>query len=132
MIEIRASANDVDISGAVAELQAIRTAILRLINSADDSYTVGASTLVDPLPYERLLGHLKVIKGSGPARVQIEGKNLVVVGSAENLAIFASRFTFGPDAAPGEHNHYEYLVEEDIYVAVDSVPLVIGVSHSEA
>ena len=129
MIEIRASANDADISGTAAELQAIRTAILRLINTTDEMYAVGASTFVDPSPYERLLGHLKVVKGSGPARVKIEGKNLVVVGSAENLAIFASRFTFGPNAMPGEHNHYEYLVEEDTYVAVDSVPLVIGISQ---
>lgn len=130
MIAIRANANDADISGTAPELESIRLRVLRLINSADHFFQVAAAIRAHPDPYERVLRWLRVVRGSGPSRVQINGESLVVTGSDDNLARFASWFTFSPEAGPGEHGHYEHL-EGDPYVAVDSVPLVVGITRGE-
>jgi hypothetical protein len=128
MIKIRATEDEVDVSGSPEELRSIREAILRLIHSPDRTLAVAASTSFDPAPYAWALQELKVVRSSGPSRVRIEQQQgLVVSGVDENLIRFASWFEVGPQATIGAHSHFEHLPGSS-YVAAESLPLVISVS----
>jgi len=128
MLEIRYSAPyDLNISGTVDELQAVRREILALIKSGVSRISFGADSSFEPSPYDAALSKLVIVKGQCPTKVSLNnGGEIHVEGSPYCLEAFASFFDFKSDAGKGAHTHYEYYKGNE-WVAPDSIPLVISV-----
>lgn len=128
MIEIRYSApNEIDISGTVDELQFVRREILKLAQSDSSQIAFEADAAIDPAPYDSALSSLIIIKGQCPTKVSLQNeKEIQVEGLPSCLEAFASFFDNEPEAAKGNHAHYEYY-EGNRWIAPDSIPLVISV-----
>src|SRR2546423_8498146 len=110
MIEIRYTAPfDLDISGTVAELQAVRRTILNLIESDLDQVSFAADSSVEPSPYDSALAKLVVVKGQCPPKASVKNeKEVHVEGAAYCLEAFASFLAFKPEAGTGVHSPYEH------------------------
>jgi hypothetical protein len=128
MIEIHYTAPlDLEISGTVAELQAMRRTILNLIQSDLDRVSFAADASVEPSPYDSALAKLVVVKGQCPTKVSVKNeKEVHVEGALHCLEAFASFIDFKSDAGRGTHSHFEYY-EGEGGIAADSIPLVIRV-----
>jgi hypothetical protein len=101
MIQIRATSDEVDVSGRPGELQRVRAEIEGLIRTAEKSLSIAANPAIDPTPCACVLHELRIIRSVGPTKVFVEEQRLVVTGADENLTRFASWFVFAPDAEPG-------------------------------
>ena len=126
MIGIRADGDDIEISGTAAELREISTIIEALISSDELSATVLGRT-IDPAPYARSVGSLKIQRTAGRTRVSETDSQVLVTGSDDSLARFASWFEFPPHSKSGNHSHFEPLAD-DPYHSPDSNSLVVSVS----
>jgi hypothetical protein len=124
MIEIRYAENELEISGAVEELQEVRQKILTFLKSGDSSLTIAANPNFDPHPYAFAIPQLVIEKGQYPVLVSVVNDRLIIKGSLESLEVFESYFDFAPDAKNGSHAHYEYY-EGHEWIAEDSIPLAI-------
>ena len=128
MIEIRYTAPDeLDISGTVEELQAVRREILSLIQSDLDQVSFAADSSIEPRPYDLALKKLVIVKSQRPTEISFRNENEIhIEGAPDCLEAFASYLDFKPEAGKGVHSHYEYY-DGDKWVAPDSIPLVISV-----
>ena len=127
MLEIRYSAPyELDISGTVDELQAVRRGILTLVKSDANRISFEADSAIEPSPYNTALSKLVIAEGQCPTKVSLKDEEVHVEGSPYCLEAFASFFDFKPDAGEGAHSHYEYC-EGDEWISPDSIPLVISV-----
>jgi len=129
MLEIRHSnQTEVEVSGAVDDLQAVNRGISALVQSRGAEIAFEANLSFNPVPYDAPLKRMVVVKGRGSAKVSIvDAGELRVEGSPESLEAFASFFDFELGAAAGNHAHFEnYEGEGDKWVAVGSIPLVIS------
>ena len=132
MIIIRATDDEVDVSGSSYELQQVRAAIRRFAACSDPVRNIPADATADPTPYQFALRELRLLRTGERTRVSISNQmSLVVSGPAENLRKFSSWFAFSPDAPAGSHNHFERL-PGDPYVAEDAVPLLISVEAQQS
>ena len=120
MIVIRATADEVDLSGSPSALRQLARSIGEL--KTGQEYRCSADAAADPEPYERCLTGLRVAATDGPVRVSVDGALLVVEGDKSNLDRFTS---FLAIEGPGTHSHYEYH-EGNLYIAQDSQSLVVS------
>jgi hypothetical protein len=128
MLRIRYSApSDLEISGSVADLEAVRHGLLGLlVLPAQHEIGFEADTQCAPQPYTSVLPKLIIHKGQGPTRVTVENHSVQVAGSIDSLDAFASFLDFESAAISGSHTHYEYY-EGNPYISPDSVPLVFAI-----
>jgi hypothetical protein len=105
MIEIRASADELDISGTRDELRSISDGITQIGTSTRYSTPANPSALATP--YDRCLSDLKVELGDGLVVVSVVDDSLLVCGLQEGLISFASYFIFDERARPGSHWHFD-------------------------
>jgi hypothetical protein len=127
MIQIRATSEEIELSGTPSDLQRVRNEIEAAILNAERTLSIAADPEIDPTPYASALVELRVIRSHGPTKVSVEDQTLVVAGADENLMRFSTWFTFAPDAEPGIHSHFDFL-PGDPYVDSDSRSLVVSVS----
>lgn len=128
MLEIRYSEQYwIEVSGTVAELEAVRQGIYDLARGAGTRVFFEAGRDFDPSPYEKSLKRMVIAIGESPVKVFLTGEDeMWVEGGPESLAAFASYFGLEPGAAAGTHSHFEYD-EGGWRVAAGSVPLVVSV-----
>jgi hypothetical protein len=130
VIEIRYRPPDqVEITGTVQELQAVRAGILYLVTDGTPMlpYMVAARTTGLPAPYAHWLAELMVTVSESAIRASVVGETkLMISGALDKLDVFASFWDFAPDTASGTHSHHEYF-EGNHWIERDSIPLVIGV-----
>jgi hypothetical protein len=126
MIELAATADgkEVEISGTRDDMRALRECILEVSSGRQAMASVEAATPRDPRPYDVALAGMDVRLVGGGVVARVCRERLQVEGGAEELRGLASFFTFGRDAKPGDHAHYEYY-EGNQWIRPDSVPLVI-------
>jgi len=130
MIEIRADAVEVDVSGTEEELREIGFTIVALTRSAERSVVLPALD-IDPSPYPRALTGMIVERSTGKTFISVAGSELTVRGSDSSLVAFASWFDFPPGAHDGYHQHFEPQ-EDDHDHSSESAPLIISVHRAGA
>jgi len=130
MIEIRYTPpNEISIVGTVQELQAVQAGILHIATMSGSTlpYRVTARTAGSPAPYTHWLAELIVTLSAGAIKVSvIDTSSLMISGAADKLDVFASFWSFAPDAVPHTHTHHEYF-EGNSCIEPDSLPVVIEV-----
>jgi hypothetical protein len=120
---IRATDTELELSGSIAELRRVATALTGLAAGEGRRF---AADPTDPAPYLSVLASLEATASEGPVRVRIAGDALLVSGSPDELRRFASFLEFCDGDPPGTHHHHEWWEGND-FIAVDSRPLVIAV-----
>ena len=124
MIQIRASASELEISGDPKGLREIARALCAI--QVGDRYKVVANATLNPAPYERMLQAFEAYVSDGPVCVMLERESLVAAGSKQSLEIFASFFDHQDGESSGFHCHHEWFPGSET-IACTSRPLVIGV-----
>ena len=125
MIKIRATEDELELSGSPAELQHVRAMILALTRGTESESIVSADSDCDPKPYDVPLSELRLVRDVGPTRVSVVGRALRVSGADENLEKFSSWFDFDEEVETGAHNHFDYF-PGNTTVAPDSRSLVVS------
>ena len=124
MVQIRASASELEISGDPKGLREIARALCAI--QVGDRYKVVADTTLNPVPYERMLQAFEAYVSGGPVCVMLEEESLVAAGSKESLEVFASFFDFKDGERSGFHCHHQWFPDNET-IARASRPLVICV-----
>jgi hypothetical protein len=130
MLAVCTDDQEVEISGTANDLRAVHLAIIRLLSSDEISMSIPVAA-VDPSPYTRSLPGLLFQRAVGPTLASVKDSGLVVAGSDDSLARFATWFNLPSDAQPGYHSHFEPLTG-DQYHSSDSIPLVVALSQAGA
>lgn len=125
---IRATSQELVLSGTPAELRKIGKALARLKEGQSCKFV--ANTQADPAPYDRVLAAFEATASEGKVRISVSGDCLTCSGRPDYLACFASFFMFADSDPPGTHFHYEWW-EGNEYIAPDSRPLVITVEYNK-
>lgn len=128
MIRIRYTApRELDLSGSVEVMRAVRQSILTLIETEGPDVTVEASTAFDPAPYDEVLCRLVISRSQGPVKVEVTSEREVhVSGSTDYLKGLASCLDFPAWTTLWTHTHVEYF-EGHPFLTSDSIPLVVSV-----
>ena len=122
---IRASEEELDLSGSPAELRGIARAIRSLQDGERCSFVADIRALASP--YDRVLSLFEVVASRGPVCIVLAGNTLVAEGSLPMLKCLASFFDFSDSDRHGTHHHHEWWEGND-YVSPVSRPLVISVA----
>jgi hypothetical protein len=128
MIRIRHSHPEYEVAGSPAELRFVAERLKRLATVGEEEIIVCDSTF-DPKPYAAVLPRLRLLKKEGKDTVSASPDELALTGSSEGLARIASFFDMPDDAEDGYHAHHEFF-PGNVFVAPDSLPLVITVGRT--
>jgi hypothetical protein len=128
MIAICTDPTGTQIFGTAGELRQVQQGILRLAES-DSSIVSYDATSTNRASSTPTAGQLLIRRASGRTLVSLDGTNVVVQGSSDSLAKFASWFEFPASAESGDHSHFEPM-PGDHFHSPESVPLVISVSDA--
>ena len=127
MLEIRFSEpNELEISGTVDELQAVRKEVFALAQTDASQIVFDCDGSINPTPYNQALLKLIVRKSQLPTKVLLKNNELYIEGSPQCLEAFASFLDFDANSKSGTHSHFAYY-DGNQCIDFDSMPLVISV-----
>jgi hypothetical protein len=130
MIEVRYSLSEaIEITGTQKELEAFRRQVLGFLKTDLEKIRIEIEKDIILGPWDAVAKGLEVVQSDKPVKVSVSGDKIVKIeGSNEGLDAFTSFLVFDENAVSGHHSHYEYYdYEGNVYVHLDSFPLIIGV-----
>lgn len=119
------------ITGTLIEFNKLAEKSSLFALSSEDELVIPSSNLENPAEHPGQLKSLKLTKRESPIMISVQSNSeLWVVGSAENLAFWASHFRFPETAQDGDHHHPESYSRAD-YIQKGSLSTIIEIEESE-
>ena len=126
MIIRYAEGEEIDIQASRAELETIRSALLRLSQTDDDHLAFQAESGADPEEFDRCLGGLDFVHGTGQIEVGVSDNRVIISGSQVHFDPLSGYFTFEKEDKHPEHHHLEYRPGHEI-LDETAIPVVIWI-----
>jgi hypothetical protein len=118
MLKVRYSPSGIDFEGTAEELRNLRSQVLALALATKGQVSIMVETNYDPAPYDSALELVVISVGAGPTGVEVvDGRQLCISASADNLRRMASFIVVPDGAKPGWHSHYEYFAGNEFIMA---------------